>query len=296
MVVLLVCVMMQVPGNEVARTRRRVAGQEPRPRDVRLSGSSRPGLGTCRGDEFRESFCGRLRFELVTVGPVPLHRWSVRSPDACRRALTRSSGSGARRSTGAPVSGCSNASRCACRNCRHRPCRPRVPVVRDRRPRDVRSPTDARGSGACARSRASPAAACRRASVCSVSKWVIAWCGSSVSVEIFVRDPAVAAERRVDRAAPGGRAALDQRDVLAGDLARAQRGLQGGMRRLVAGEHEQARTCRGRAGARRRGGRGRARPPRGPPAPARASPRGCPAPGWTTTPAGLSTTIRCSSS
>ena len=41
----------------------------------------------------------------------------------------------------------------------------------------------------------------------------------------------VAAQRRVDRAAPRRRAALDQREVLAGDLARAQRGLQRGMRR-----------------------------------------------------------------
>src|SRR4051794_31233313 len=53
--------------------------------------------------------------------------------------------------------------------------------------------------------------------------------------------PAVAAERRVDRAAARGRAALDERDVLAGDVARPQCGLQRGVRRLVAGEHEQPR-------------------------------------------------------
>ena len=98
---------------------------------------------------------------------------------------------------------------------------------------------------------------------------------------------AVAAERRVDRAAPRRRAALDQREVLAGDLARAQRRLQRGVRRLVAGEHAAARTCRGRAGARRRGARGPARRPRGRRAPARASPAALPWPGWTTTPGGL---------
>ena len=53
--------------------------------------------------------------------------------------------------------------------------------------------------------------------------------------------PAVATERRVDRAALGRRAALDERDVLAGDVAPAQRFLQGEHRLLVAGEQEQAR-------------------------------------------------------
>ena len=52
---------------------------------------------------------------------------------------------------------------------------------------------------------------------------------------------AVAAERRVDRPAPRRRPALDQRQVLAGDLALAQRGLQRGVDRLAARQHEQPR-------------------------------------------------------
>ena len=61
-------------------------------------------------------------------------------------------------------------------------------------------------------------------------------------------------------------------------------------------DHASARRCRGRGGARCPPARGRAPPPR-----ARASawasvPVRRPAPGCTTTPAGLSTTIRCSSS
>src|ERR1700754_508903 len=43
-----------------------------------------------------------------------------------------------------------------------------------------------------------------------------------------------------DRPAAGGRAALHEGEVLAGDLAGAQRGLQARVRVLVAGEHEQA--------------------------------------------------------
>ena len=200
-----------------------------------------PGGRELVGEQFRTSFCGRLRFELVTGRPrFPYTDGPVRSPDACRRALTRSSGSGARSVDVLPrlPGGRTRAARRAGTGARGR-AGPRG-RTRGRRPPGGRSPAGARGSGACGRSRAAPAAACR---------------SGSVALGLEVRDrgarvvgvgrhprahAAVAAERRVDRAAPRGRAALDQREVLAGDLARAQRRLQRGVRRLVAGEHEQA--------------------------------------------------------
>ena len=49
----------------------------------------------------------------------------------------------------------------------------------------------------------------------------------------------VAAERRVDRAAARRRAALDERQVLAHDLARCERGLQPAMGLLALGNHQQ---------------------------------------------------------
>ena len=124
------------------------------------------------------------------------------------------------------------------------------------------------------------AAACRRAAPRSTSKWVTASRGSSVSVDIRVR---------TRRSRPSGasivprarrRAALDERQVLALDLARPQRGLQ----RARGPRSERAsdaagRRCRGRAGARSRRARGHRRPPRGRRAPARACRRGARAPG-----------------
>ena len=98
---------------------------------------------------------------------------------------------------------------------------------------------------------------------------------------------AVAAERRVDRAAPRRRAALDEREVLAGDVAPRAAPPAGRRASARRGRAGAGRTCRGPAGARRRAAQGRARPRRGPPAPARASRRGCPRAGWTTTPGGL---------
>ena len=71
----------------------------------------------------------------------------------------------------------------------------------------------------------SPAAACRSGSARSVSKWVIAWCGSSVSVEMRVR---------TRRSRPSGASIVPRRAGgrprpargTRGDLAGAQRGLQ----------------------------------------------------------------------
>ena len=101
---------------------------------------------------------------------------------------------------------------------------------------------------------------------------------------------AVAPERRVDRAAARGRAALDERQVLAHDLARRERRLQAPVRLLALGDDEQARGVAVEAvhdpGPPRLAA-GRAARAR---APARACRSRCGPAGCTTTPAGFSTT------
>ena len=107
---------------------------------------------------------------------------------------------------------------------------------------------------------------------------------------------AVAAERRLDRAGAGVGAALDEREVLAHDLAPPQRALQRASGPPRSARPRAARSCRGRAGGRSRAAP-RARRRRRARSSAWASvPAACPRAGCTTTPAGLSTTIRCSSS
>ena len=106
----------------------------------------------------------------------------------------------------------------------------------------------------------------------SVSKWVTAWCGSSVSVEIRVRTrrsrPSGASI--VPRRA-GGRPSTSARysRVI---CARAQCGLQRGVGAPRRAPAAAGPTCRGRAGARRPGARGPARRRRAPRAPGRACP------------------------
>ena len=122
----------------------------------------------------------------------------------------------------------------------------------------------------------------------STSKCVRASRGLSVAVDIRVRRR-VAARRRVDRAGAGLEPAPDQRQVLALHLAAAQHAATG-LHRLVPWPPASGRTCRGRAGARRRGlARPLARS-----SSTRVVPRG---PGRVDDqPGGLSTTSTCSSS
>ena len=75
----------------------------------------------------------------------------------------------------------------------------------------------------------------------SISKCVRAARGTSVSVDMRVRDAAVAPDRRVDRAAARRRAALHEREVLAPQLASAQQLLQRAVDRLGLGDDEQPR-------------------------------------------------------
>ena len=127
--------------------------------------------------------------------------------------------------------------------------------------RDARSPAGARGSGACGRSPGARAAASCAAAPRSISKCVTASRGI-VGVGRHPRaHAAVAAERRVDRPGARRRPALDEREVLARDLARAAAppSARGGPPR--SSRRRAARTCRGPGGARSRPA---PRPPRRP--------------------------------
>ena len=106
----------------------------------------------------------------------------------------------------------------------------------------------------------------------------------------------VAAERRVDRPALGVAGGPPRARGTRADLARADHAPQRAVRLLGARRPPSGPRCRGRAGARCRARSGSGPPAALPGAPGRASRRRGPAPGWTTTPAGLSTTSRCSSS
>ena len=73
-------------------------------------------------------------------------------------------------------------------------------------------------------------------------------------------DAAVAAERRVDRAAPGGRAALDEGEVLAHEVAPPPAPPSARRARRLSGRRRAARRCRGRGGARSPGRAGSSPP------------------------------------
>ena len=162
--------------------------------------------------------------------------------------------------------------------------------------RQARSPRGGRGSGASAPSRAARAAARARARSRSTSKCVTASRGVSVSSETRVGSRAVAADRRLDAPRPRARPAARR---ARGTCARAPR------RRTSSGSRRCA-SSRARDDQQPRrvavepvddAGPLRARRPRRAAASASTSvPVACPAPGWTTSPAGLSTTSRCSSS
>ena len=147
----------------------------------------------------------------------------------------------ARRRSGVPVTGWSNASRAACRNWRCRPNSPARAVLGIAARPDGRSPAGARGSGACGRSPACTRSSVALGSACS-SVEVRARLARVVGVDRHAgAHAAVAADRRVDRAAARRRAPLDEREVLA-PIARArERRLQRAVRVLGLGDDQQAR-------------------------------------------------------
>ena len=193
------------------------------------------------------------------------------------------------------VTGCVKASRSACRNWRGEavaPARPYSGSPSTGWPMASRWARIWCVRPVSSRTRSSVVAGSAR----STSKCVIASRGSSVSVERRVRTrrsrpsgasivPA-ARRRAARRPARGTRASTRARRA----------GLSAAWNALGARDDEQARTCRGPAGA-RCPGRSGSSPPATRPASACASvPRRWPRAGCTTTPAGLSTTSRCSSS
>ncbi len=214
-----------------------------------------------------------------------------------RRGQVRGQRRGASR-RGSPVTGWAKASRAACRNWRSspsgmRPGRRRTP---GRRRPGGRSPAGARGSGGCARCRGAPAAACAAAAPPRARSGCGPPCGASVSVELrvrTVRSRPIGASIVPERA--GGRPSTSAQ-VLARDLAarRAAPSAPGAPPRTS--RPRAGPRCRGRAGARARRARRPRRRRRGRRAPGPASRSDGPRAGWTTTPAGLSTTSRCSSS
>ena len=226
-------------------------------------------------------------------GPPPVVRHGAARLRGRRAAPSR-------RRSRSPVTGWSKASRAACRNWRSQPEPPGGARTRGRRPRDGRSPPGGRGSGACARSQ--PHAQQRGGAVAELAldREVGSGrrAGASVSVDIRVRIAPVAADGGVDRArcAPaGGR--RRGRGTRARSRVAPCAALQRGVHVLGAGDDEQARRVAVQAvhDARRAPGPGRRR--RGRPERCDERGRAVPAaPGWTTTPAGLSTTSRRSSS
>ena len=133
------------------------------------------------------------------------------------------------------MTGWSNASRAACRNWRSSPQQARRGRTRGRPPPDGRSPAGAPGSGACV---PSPAHAQQRgARQGALEREVRARLARAGAADGHPRAHArVAADGRVDRPGPRGRAALDERQVFAFDLPlrRARPAAGGGPRSLRA--------------------------------------------------------------
>ena len=197
-------------------------------------------------------------------------------------------------STRSPVSGCVKASRAAWRNCRSSPRSPPIPytrVTRERQPDRlevhpdlVRPPrlepdTQQRALAHEALDLEEGDGLTRRRGVERVPRGVVT----------------VAADRRLDAAAPRAWVTLDERHVLALELAPADEALHDLVRLGGARHHQQPRRVAVEPVD-------DSRPVLAPPAMPRASspctsvPLVCPGVGWTTTPAGLSTTSRCTSS
>ena len=108
---------------------------------------------------------------------------------------------------------------------------------------------------------------------------------------------AVAADRRVDASRSRLRPAADEREVAALDLPPSDRLLEAGVARPRCARRRAGRTCRGRDGGRSRDARGRRRPRRRASGAAAGASRSLtPGAGCTVSPAGLSSTSRCSSS
>ena len=219
-------------GSRGARTRRRCAGQG------RASSSShcgdRPGWWSeIAPDQFTQVRCEAPRLGLcgpalpspTSGGPVRAYRGGAARMAAPPRSSARARGrpgSGERTSMRSPGDRVLERQPLGVQELALEPEHARRGRTRGRRPPGGRSPAGARGSGACGRSRAAPAAACsprQRALGLEVGDRVAR--PSSVSVEIRVRTrrsrPSGASI--VPRARVGP--ALDEREVLARDLARA---------------------------------------------------------------------------
>ena len=238
-----------------------------------------------------------MRWELVRAGPpFPYLRWTGPPPLARSSAAARSAGSGDATSTASPRDRMREREPGRVQELALQPVAAGAAVLRvagdrvaDRQ--QVRADL-VRAAGLEPHAQQRVVAAAPR----STSKWVTASRGSSVSVETRVRTrrsrpsgASIVPRRAGGR--PSTSARYSRTSSRAGELR-----LQRGVGRVVARHHEQARTCRGRAGA-RSPARSGSSPPAARPASACASvPVRWPRAGCTTTPAGLSTTSRCSSS
>ena len=107
---------------------------------------------------------------------------------------------------------------------------------------------------------------------------------------------AVAADRRLDPAGPRARPTADERLVAPLERPRSDELLQPARTPPRCGRRRAGRRCRGRAGGRFPAAPRPRRPRPAPTSPCTSVPLACPGDGWTTRPAGLSTTSRCSSS
>ena len=167
---------------------------------------------------------------------------AVSAPARARSsASARSAGSSLVSSTRWPSAGCANARRAACRNWRRRPiCAPGDAVhgIAEHRMADRREVHADLVRAARLQLQAQQARA-RRAARAS-SKCVTAGALAAAADRHAADVVAIAADRRVDRAAARGRAAAHERDVLALDLARAHLLAERRVGLVAAREHEQA--------------------------------------------------------
>ena len=111
----------------------------------------------------------------------------------------------------------------------------------DRRRPDGRSPPCGRGSGACGRSRARPAAASRPGAAARSRSGCGPRAGSSVSIDIGTRSRRSRPIGASIVPVRGRRPTVDQRQVLAPQLARGEQRLQRAVDLVRSGDHEQPR-------------------------------------------------------
>ena len=195
------------------------------------------------------------------------------SPSALDSARCRSAGSGELTSTCAPVTGCSNASRVACRNWRSQPEAPGGAVlgvaahrVSDR----LHVHADLVGAPGL-----EPQAQQRAVRERALEREVRARLARAGAADGHARAHArVAADRGLDRARPRRRAPLHEREIFALDQPSRERRLQAPQRPRRCARRRAARRCRDRGGGRCRGAPGL--PHRRRRAAARAAARACP--------------------